>query len=76
MKGDTTYTSELANFRFYDLMWYWDRIEGERKLGIWLGVSHCVGSRLFYLIMTENSDIISRTTVQNIIEDNVTEEEI
>jgi hypothetical protein len=52
--GKTPNISELLDFEFYDLVWWWDRpnklnINDETKrLGRWLGVSHCVGSNLCY----------------------------
>ena len=71
MTGDTPDVSEWVEFEFYDLVWYWYQIEGRPKLCICNGVSHRAVSRIFYWNMIAKGDILSRTTVQNLIEDEV-----
>ena len=39
--GDTIYLSEYLDLYFYALVWYWDKISGEKGEalpGIWLGI--------------------------------------
>ena len=74
--GDTPDISEWVDFEFYDLVWCWYQIEGELKLGRYIGVSHRILSRLLYWILTEKGDIISITTVHHITEDQVAKEQV
>ena len=67
--GDTPDISEWVDFEVYDLVWSWYQIKREINLGIWIGVSHHVRSRLCYWIRTVKGNIISRTTVQHLTED-------
>ena len=50
LTGETPDISEWLDFAFYDLVWYHvasnDTSTDPRRLGQWLGVSHCVGSAL------------------------------
>ena len=50
---------------------YWDSKTDkiEEKIGIWLGVSHRVGSALYYWFLTEKGMIIALTTVQHVTQD-------
>ena len=73
--GDNPDISDWVVFELYDMVWYWDQIEGESELGRFIGVSHSVGSRLCHLILTKKCDILSRITIQHITEDEVSKEE-
>ena len=48
LTGETPDISEWLDFEFYDLCWYWDSLEGQCKIGRWLGVLHRVGSAMCY----------------------------
>lgn len=69
--GDTPDISEWIDFKFYDLVWYWDSPwskEDDKKacLGRWLGVSHRIGSNMCYYVLTATGKVLSRTTVQHV----------
>ena len=74
MTGDNQDISEWLDFYFCDIVLYWGKIEGDHKLGRWLGVYHCVEIRLWYWIMTAKGDIISITTVKYLTEYKVAKE--
>ena len=51
--GKTPDISEYIDFDFYDLVWYYPGVhpsisEDNRMLGRWLGVSHRIGSDMWY----------------------------
>ena len=54
------------DFKFYDLIWYWDNQEAIDNpcIGIWLGVYHQFGWVLCYWILTDKYTILYRMTVQ------------
>ena len=68
LTGDTPDISEYTDFSFYDRVWFWHTPSTQEPAQVarWLGVSHRVGSSLCYYVLTENGDILSRTTVQNV----------
>ena len=73
LTGDTCDITEWLNFGFYDRVWFHDQpgeLEGP-KPGRWLGVSHRIGSALCYFVLTEKGDVLSRTTVQHIQEEDL-----
>jgi hypothetical protein len=62
--GETVNISEYLDFGIYDRVWYHENAGlGVPKLGRWLGVSHNRGSLMSYYVLTENGDVVSRTTV-------------
>ena len=64
---ETLEISEYLDFSFYDWCWYNDNAGlGETKLGWWLGVSHQVGSLMSYWVLTQQGNVISRTTVSRV----------
>ena len=64
LTSETPEISEYLDFTFYDWCWYNDNAGlGKTKLGRWLGISHCVGSLMSYWILTQQGNVISRTTV-------------
>jgi hypothetical protein len=69
--GDTPDISEWMDFTFYDWVWYWHPPDTSSNphIGRWLGVSHRVGSALCYWILTANGNVVARTTVQHLTED-------
>ena len=73
LTGDTCDIMEWLDFRFYDRVWFHDQpgeLEGP-KPGRRLGVSHRIGSALCYFVLTEREDVLSRTTVQHIPEEDL-----
>ena len=63
--GDTVDISEYLDFSFYDWCWYHENAGlGPTKLGRWLSVTHKVGGLMSYWVLTVNSTVIARTTVQ------------
>ena len=66
--GETVDISEYLDFGLYDQVWYHENAGlGERLLGRWLGVYHCVGSLMLYWILTLKFTVISHTTVQGVM---------
>ena len=53
--GHTPDISEYLDYKWYDVIWYYDQLEPfpneRRKLARWLGVSHHVGQGLCYAIL-------------------------
>ena len=71
--GDTEDISELTDFEFYDLCWYWDTHNDweNSKIGRWLGVSHRIVSSLCYWILNDIGTVLARTTVQHVTRDEI-----
>jgi hypothetical protein len=69
--GDTPDISEWLDFTFYNWVWYWHPPDTSSNphVGRWLGVSHRVGSALCYWILTANGNVVARTTVQHLTEE-------
>ena len=67
LTGETPNISEYLDFSFYDWCCYNDNAGlGETKLGRWLGVSHHVGSLMFYWVLMLKGHVISRTTMSRV----------
>ena len=69
--GDTPDCSHLLYFDFYEPVWYWDNPKAKfpiqkRKLGRWLGVARNVGQALCYYILVNNGEVITRSTVKSV----------
>ena len=65
--GETVEISEYLDFEFYDRVCYHENAGlGKRLHGIWLGVSHRIGSLMSYYTLTQTGSVISRTTVQRV----------
>ena len=66
--GETPEISEYTDFGFYDPCWYKENASmGETKMGRWLGVSHKTGSLMSSWILTPSCRVVSRTSVQRIM---------
>ena len=76
LTGETPDISEWLDFEFYDLCWYWDSLEGQRKIGRWLGVSHRVGSAMCYWVLNDAGNVLARTTVQHVLQSECNQEDI
>ena len=68
LTGDTIDISEWLEFEFYDFVWFWNNQSDDTNpmLGWWLGVSHRVGSDLYYWIISDKVKVLSRKTVQHL----------
>lgn len=55
--------SEYVSFLWYQWSYYWDHLEGEKKLCRWLGPAHQVGQSCSYWILKSNGEAIVRSTV-------------
>jgi Reverse transcriptase (RNA-dependent DNA polymerase) len=65
--GESVDISEYLDFGFYEWVWYRENAGlGETKLGRWLGVSHRTGTLMSYWILTQECQVLSRTTVQRV----------
>ena len=75
MTGDTADISHIAEFGWYDWVWYMD-IEGKpgqeatqqrsmqrKRLGRYLGPSHNVGGAMCGMVMTERGQVLNRTSI-------------
>ena len=70
--GFTPDISELVEFGWYQWVWYHDPVHPERdNLGRWLGPAHNIGQGLAYYILNSNAEVIVRSTVSTIIDDNI-----
>ena len=54
MTDNTPDISDWTNVEFYDLVWYWHRVDDESRpnIGRWLGLSHTYVSTINYFILT------------------------
>ena len=68
--GDTPDILQYVDFQIYDWVWYWDvpGADDNPNIGRWLGVSHRIGATMCYYILTGTCVVISRTTVQHIMD--------
>ena len=70
--GFTPDISELVEFGWYQWVWYHDPVHPERdNLGRWLGPAHNVGQGLAYYILNHNAEVIVRSTVSTIKDDDI-----
>ena len=70
--GYTPDISELVEFGWYQWVWYHDPVHPERdNLGRWLGPAHNVGQGLAYYILNPNAEVIVRSTVSAIKDDDI-----
>ena len=64
--GDTIDISEYLDSGFYDLVWYWGTLigeKGEALPGRCLGISHRVGSGMCYWVLNKQGNVVSLSTV-------------
>jgi hypothetical protein len=67
--------SKWLDFEFYDLEWWLDQptkpniTDDMRRLVRWLGVSQRVGSNMSYWLITPDSKIILKTSVEHVTQD-------
>ena len=68
LTGSTPDISEYTTFAIYEPCYYFDSEEGfpegKERTGRWLGVSHKVGSGMCYWVIKRNGEVISRTSVR------------
>ena len=73
--GDTPDISEYAQFDWYDYVEYYSPSEAgqkeeKSKLGQFLGVAKNVGASMTYWILTERGQVIARSTVTALSDEN------
>jgi len=78
--GKTPDISELLDFEFYDLVWYWNGVhpslgDDAKDLGRWLGISKKVGTGMTYFVLTRNGKVISESTVQHVTQEDMRNED-
>ena len=67
LTGEIPEISEYLDFTSYDWCWYNDNAGlGKTKLGLWLGISHHVGSLMSYWILTQQGNVILCTMVSRV----------
>ena len=72
--GDTIDISEYLDFGFYYPGWYWDKLSGEKGEAFperFLGISHRVGTGIWYWVLNEQGDFISQYTAQHITKEEI-----
>ena len=66
--GYTADVSAYLDFTFYDPIYYYDEEEkfpsSKEQLGLWLGPTINCGDAMTYYILTENNQVIARSTVR------------
>ena len=73
---------EWLDFEFYDLVWWIDQpnkpdiTDTVRRLGRWLGVSHRVGSDLCYWVATDSRQLVSKTSVEHVTQEDYLQADI
>ena len=75
--GETPDTSEFMDFDFYQWIKYRDSTmdkDSPIKLGRWLGVAHDVGTPLTYWVLKDNGQVIARSTVRPLLDDEIGDE--
>ena len=67
--GFTPDISELVEFSWYQWVWYHDPVNPHKdQLGRWLGPAHNVGQGLAYYILNSNAEVVVRSTVSAVDE--------
>ena len=62
--------SEFTTFEWYEHIWYWDPDKPQKQmLGRWIGVTEHIGNGLTYKIINANAEILSRSTVIKLSDD-------
>jgi hypothetical protein len=67
--GNTPDISEYTEFSWYEPIYYYDDVtfpEAKRNIARWLGIAHRVGQALCYWVLTNTGQVIARTTVQKL----------
>ena len=62
--------SEFTTFEWYEHVWYWDPEKPQKQmLGRWIGVTEHIGNGLTYKVINANAEILSRSTVIKLSDD-------
>ena len=74
MTGTTPIISEHCKFEFCDLVWFWPhgkQNEGQPpgELGLWLGISHRVGSNVSHWILPITGNAQSHTSILHVTQE-------
>ena len=70
--GFTPDISEYAAFKWYEWLWYWDPGDIQKqKLGRWCGVADTIGSGHTYFVLTDKGNIIARSSVTRLSDDDL-----
>ena len=68
--GFTPDISELVEFGWFDWVWFHNPVDPTKdQLGRWMGPAHNVGQGLAYYILNNNAEVVIRSTVSRIIDD-------
>ena len=70
---DTVDIPEWLDFYFYHFVWYWDNQKNSNKpdIGLYIRVYHRFGSDPCYWVLVNTGNLISRTIIQNIMENEI-----
>jgi len=70
--GNTPDISEWAEFGWYEPVYQYQDVpfpQTKRIIARWLGVAHRVGQALCYWILTESGQVVARTSIQKLTDD-------
>jgi hypothetical protein len=70
--GNTPDITEYVEFSWYQPIIYYEDLlfpDTKRKIARWLGVAHRVGQALCYWLLANSGQVIARTTVQQLTDD-------
>ena len=74
LTGDTINLSEYLDIDYYDTVYYWDTLSGEKGEalpGRWLVISHRVDAGMCYWVFNYQGDVILRSTVQHVPKEDI-----
>jgi len=74
--GNTPNISEWLDLSFYDWCWFWNvpthkLTEDKADIGRILGIAHRVGSDMYYWVLTDTGQVLARTTIQRVTNNNL-----
>jgi hypothetical protein len=67
--GNTPDITEYTEFSWYDPIFCYDDLpfpDAKRNIARWLGVAHRIGQALCFWILTNTGQVVARTTVQKL----------
>ena len=71
--GFTSDISELVEFGWFQWVWYHNPVDPTKdQIGRWMGPAHNVGQGLAYYILNINAEVVVRSTVSKINDDDIT----
>ena len=70
--GFTPDISELVEFSWFQWVWYHNPVDPTKdQIGRWMGPAHNVGQGLAYYILNTNAEVVVRSTVSKVSDDDI-----